>query len=103
MAEIQWYPDNRPKLDGHYATINRKRHPTVIIQKDQHFQPNRIIHDLLEAVREGKKFGLGEIWDRARQGAYCKEEMHELYRLIGYSVKGFEEVFETDSIGSDLW
>lgn len=101
--ELDWYPDNRPKPDGHYARINRKRYPTVMVGKVQRFQVNRIIRDLLDAAREGRKLDLNDIAVRAGNGGYCKEEMHELYRLIGYSVCGFADVFVDDSVGSDLW
>lgn len=101
--DFPWQKDNRPKPDGHYATINRKRFKTVTVDGVQRFPENRIIRDILDAARDGKKLDLNQIAVRASRGEYCKEEMHELYRLIGYSVGGFEEVFESDRIGSDLW
>jgi hypothetical protein len=101
--EFRWHPDNRPKLNGHYATINRKRYPTVTVDRVQRFRANRIVRDLLDAARDGHKLDMNMIIVRAAHGDYCKEEMHELYRLIGYSVCGFSEVFEGDSVGSDLW
>lgn len=101
--DLEWSPDNRPKSDGSYATINRKRYPTVMVDKVQRFPENRIIRDLVDAVRDGQKLDFNEIARRADQGKYCKAEMHELYRLIGYSVCGFSEVFETDSVGSSMW
>jgi hypothetical protein len=101
--QFPWHPDNRLKPNGHYATINRKRYPTVLVDKVQRFPANRIIRDLVDAGREGRKLDLNEIVSRAAQGAYSKEEMHELYRLMGYSVCGFSEVFEDDSIGSSMW
>ena len=101
--DFTWSQDNRPKPNGHYATINRKRYPTVTVEKVQRFPANRIIRDLVDAARDGRKLDLNEIITRAADGAYCKEEMHELYRLMGYSVCGFSEVFETDSIGSSTW
>ena len=100
---ITWKKDKRPKLDGHYAKINRKKYPTVTVDKVQKFPANSIIRDLVNAARHGVKLDLNEIAIRASHGVYCKEEMHELYRLMGYSVNGFEEVFEDDKINSDLW
>lgn len=101
--QLDWKDDDRPKPNGHYATINRKRFPTVLVDKVQRFPENRIIRDLVDAARDGKKLDLNEIAIRAHRGNYCKAEMHELYRLIGYSVCGFSEVFEDDSIGSSMW
>lgn len=100
--KFSWHPDNRPKPKG-YATINRKRFPTVLVDKVQRFPANRIIRDLVDAARDGLKLDLNEIAIRAAKGMYSKEEMHELYRLIGYSVCGFSEVFEDDRIGSSMW
>jgi hypothetical protein len=95
--------DTRPKPNGHYATINRKRYATVLVDNVQRFPQNRIIRDLLDAAQAGQKLDLNGIAIRAANGAYCKEEMRELYRLIGYSVCGFSEVFEDDKIGSSMW
>jgi hypothetical protein len=103
IMQVEWHEDDRPKPDGHYATINRKRFPTVTVSKVQRFRSNRVVRDLLDAARQGRKLDLNEIAIRAGHGAYSKDEMHELYRLIGYSVCGFSEAFEDDSIGSDLW
>ena len=101
---ITWGKDTRPKPDGHFATINRKKFPTVTRDdKVQRFPENRIIRDLLDTARNGLKLDLNEIVIRASKGIYCKEEMHEFYRLLGYSVHGFEEIFEDDNISSDLW
>lgn len=101
--EFPWLEDNRPKPDGHYATINRKRYPTVTVDKVQRFRSNRIIRDLLDSATNGRKLDLNQIVTNASNGLYCKEEMHELYRLIGYSVCGFSECFPDDSVNSDLW
>jgi len=100
--QFHYHPDNRPKPKG-WATINRKRYPTVLVEKVQRFPANRIIRDLVDVARDGRKMDLNEIVIRAAHGAYCKEEMHELYRLMGYSVCGFSEVFEDDLIGSSMW
>jgi len=95
--------DTRPKPDGHFARINRKKYPTVTVDNVQRFPENRIICDLLDAATQGRLLSLNEIVIRAARGYYCKEEMHELYRMIGYSVCGFAEIFEDDSVSSDLW
>jgi hypothetical protein len=101
--DLDWKPDNRPDHDGHYAEINGKKFYTVTIDRVQRFPENRVISDLVDAAREGRKLDLNEIVIRAASGRYCKDELHELYRLIGYSISGFEEVFETDEISSDMW
>lgn len=100
--DIPWIRDTRPKANG-WAKINGVKYDTVLVDKVQRFQENRIIRDLVDAAKDGKKLNLNDIAVRAAQGAYCKAEMHELHRLIGYSVCGFSEVFEDDKIDSSMW
>jgi hypothetical protein len=108
MAQIEWHKDNRPGHSRETAIVNGKNFKTILIdgedgQTVQRFRPNRIVRDLVDAAREGKKLDLNDLWIRAARGAYCKAEMHQLYRLIGYSICGFSEVFEDDEVDSSMW
>lgn len=103
MTRRETYKDNRPQPDGHWAKINGKKFMTVTVGGVQRFQENRIVRAFLTAASEGKRLTLNDILVGLDQGAYCREEAHEFYRLIGYSVSGFEEVFEDDLIDSDWW
>lgn len=100
--DIPWFRDNRPKTKG-WATVNGVKYDTVLVGGVQRFRANRIVRDLVNAACEGKKLDLNEIALRAARGGYSKAEMQELYRLMGYSVCGFSEVFESDKIDSSLW
>lgn len=93
------------KISGakNYATINRKRFKTVMVDGVQRFPVNRIVRTLLDRAKEGKKYDLNEIMSRYCMGEFSKDEMHEFYRLIGYSVCGFSEVFDEDSVSSPVW
>lgn len=102
--KLDYAIDVRPKPKG-WAKINGKKYPTVLVGEPpvQRFPANRIIRDLVDAAREGRRLDLNEIVVRADRGSYSKEEMHELYRLMGYSVCGFSEVFEDDLVDSSMW
>lgn len=110
MAEITWHKDNRPRYSKETATINGKTFKTILREEAvsangrvQRFKTNRVIRDLLDAATAAKKLDLNDIWIRAAKGAYCKAEMQQFYRLIGYSVCGFSEVFVDDEVGSSMW
>lgn len=106
MPDIRWHKDNRPRYSKETATVNGRVFPTVLIQlegKVQRFRANRIVRDLLDAATKGKKLDLNEIWITAHKGGYSRDEMHELYRLIGYSICGFSEVFLGDRVDSSMW
>ncbi len=102
--QLAWKKDARPKPKG-WAKINGVKYPTVLVGKPavQRFPINRVIRDLVDAAGSGTKLDLTQIAVRAHEGLYSKAEMHELYRLIGYSVCGFSEVFEDDKIDSSMW
>lgn len=91
--------------------INGKDYPTVVdAQGVERFVANPIIRDLLDfssershdpalsgLIIDGRKqtrYDLNEIWLQHGCGRYTLEQMHELYRLIGYSVCGFGDSFE---------
>lgn len=106
--DIKWLKDNRPPLSKETATINGEVFP-VLMQKDDdgrdrpYFRENRIVRDVLDAAQEGKKFSLNDIWGRAIRGAYSKDEMLEYYRLIGYALSGYAEIFEKEDIHCSAW
>lgn len=106
--DIDWYQDNRPKLTNETATVNGEVFPLVLRKPDDDghprpaFQTNRIVRDMMEAAREGKKYDLNDVWERAFNGGYCKEEMLEFYRLIGYTISGYGEIFEHEDLNCSL-
>lgn len=87
------------KSDGSWCSINGDVFPTVRLDegnapyKTQRFVKNRIVRDLLDAASEGHKLDLNEIALRHAYHKYTRDELMELYRLIGYSVDGFCEIF----------
>jgi len=106
--DIDWYPDNRPPLSKETATVNGEVFPLILKpNEDGHprpaFRMNRVVRDLLDAVSAGKKYDLNDIWMRAGSGNYCKEEMLEFYRLIGYTMTGYSEIFEPEDLNCSLW
>lgn len=52
------------------------------------FRGNRIVKDLVEAAAHGDKLDLNRITVRVGD-RYTRDEVQELYRLMGYSVDGF--------------
>lgn len=60
----------------------------------QRYRRNRIIDDLVTAANEGRRGAdLNQIAIKVQIGEYSEAERAELYRLIGYSLCGFEDVF----------
>lgn len=90
------------KTEG-WAKINGVKYPTVVVDGVQRFRENRIIRDLVDAGREGRRLDLNEIAIRTDKDRYSRHEQQELYRLIGYSICGFAEVFDEDEIQSSDW
>lgn len=105
--DINWLKDNRPKLSKETATINGEKFPLVMDDREGHpnpqFQSNRIVRDVLDAASKGAIFDLNSIWRRAGNGDYCKEEMLEFYRLIGYSMSGYAEIFAPEYLNCSVW
>lgn len=101
--DITWKKDTRDPLSKETATINGEVFPLIIeSDADGHnrgiFRPNRIVQDFASAARAGRKLDLNDIWEAASLGRYCKEEMLEYYRLIGYSWDGYCEIFEHEEL-----
>lgn len=58
------------------------------------YRRNRIIDDLVTATIHGRVGpNLNDIAVAVQLGKYTEGERAELYRLIGYSLSGFEDVF----------
>lgn len=91
--DITWKPDNRAPLSNETATVNGEVFKVVMEpESDGHSRPrfraNRIVEDVHDAASHGENLDLNGIWRRAFAGRYCKEEMLEYYRLIGYPLSG---------------
>lgn len=83
--------------------ISGKEYDTVMVDRVQRFPMNRIIRDLLDHATEYGKFGMNEIAEGVHFKKYSQVERRELYRLVGYSVSGYAEIFEHDKIENPLW
>jgi len=106
--DIRWSKDNRPKLSKETATVNGRVFPLILVERGEDkdvpaFQQNRIVRALLDAASHGKKLDLNDIWGSAGQGAYCKDEMLEFYRLIGYTMSGYGEIFGHEKLNCTMW
>jgi hypothetical protein len=105
--DIKWSADNRPKFSKETATVGGKVFPLILVDREGDkvpaFRSNRIVRDLLDAATTGKKYDLNEIWGRAGSGGYCKEEMLEFYRLIGYTMCGYGEIFDREPLNCSMW
>lgn len=80
------------KVNGVRRRVFTDEHGTL------RFRCNAIIRDLVDAAREGKKLDMNDIALRTGSGRYTKNDQRELYRLIGYSIGGYGEIFLDDDI-----
>lgn len=106
--DISWYKDNRPKHSKETAIVNGQVFPLVLLEREDDdkvpaFRSNRIVRDVLDAATAGRKYSLNDIWMLAGQGGYCKDEMLEFYRLIGYTMSGYSEIFEHEKLDCSMW
>lgn len=106
--DITWKPDNRPPLSSETATVNGDVFKVIMEpESDGHSRPrfraNRIVEDVHDAASHGEKLDLNMIWRRAFSGRYCKEEMLEYYRLIGYTLSGYAEIFAPENLDCSVW
>jgi hypothetical protein len=84
-----------------WASVDGVRYETVLDPcMTQRFPGNPIVKALLDAATQGQVLDLNEIHRRA---CYSTKDLHELYRLIGYSVDGFADVFPDAKVGSSIW
>lgn len=82
-------------------TTERQRIIEHGVRSDQHgvlrWRENRIISDLLLAAQP--ILDLNKISARTQTGRYSEMERRELYRLIGYSLCGYMDVFGEPNVG----
>ncbi len=90
------------KKDDNYALINGERFETVLDKKGvQRFPVNRVVNHLLGVAHLGNKCDLNQIALMHSNDMFTDEEMLEFYRLMGYSVCGYTEVWSDR--GVDIW
>lgn len=82
----------RPRFDGNcYPAAT---HAVDDVDGILRYRKNRIIDDLVMAACNGQKGPcLNRIALDVQLGKYTEAERAELYRLIGYSLSGFDDVF----------
>lgn len=85
-----------------YALINGERFETVMVEGTQRFRSNRIIRHMLDAAQLDGGLDLNKLWASYQNGLFTKQEMHELYRLLGVSVCHFGDVFVDDEVETSL-
>lgn len=100
---------------GPLITVNGEPFKTVIVDGVQRFHENRIVWDMLEVCRGEcppswmkvaagqRSLDLNEIALRVARKVYTENERRELYRMIGYSISGYAEIFPKDRIFNPLW
>ncbi len=86
--------DTPPEIDYKYFP-HAKGHEKDVVQVDGElrYRKNVVIRWLLD-------FGdvdINKIWTTHNAGAFTTEDMMEFYRLIGYSLNGFEEIWHSRS------
>lgn len=90
----------------HWATIGREKYPVKIDpQGVARFHCNRIVRDLVDAARDGRKYDINAIVQKYGYGEYTYEELKEFYLSIGYSVCGIAELsfFQGQTMRSCCW
>jgi hypothetical protein len=94
------------KKPQHWATIARQKFPvTIDDQGVARFHCNRIVRDLVDAARDGRKFDINAIARKYGYGEYTYQELKEFYLTIGYSVSGIAELsfFQGQTMRSCCW
>lgn len=77
---------------------NRK---IVEVDGKKRFEGNRIVRHIFEVAKSGNRIDLNLIWSMYNSGMFSRKELKEFYQLIGYTVDGFQELFEFDHGISD--
>ena len=69
-----------------------------IIEEDgqRKFEGNRIVKHLLSVAKSGNKADLNLIWEMYSDGLFTRNELKELYQLMGFPISGYLELFEED-------
>lgn len=68
-----------------------KGHEDDVVESDGRlrYRKNTVVRWLLDAGN----LDLNQVWTTYKAGAFTLSDMMEFYRLIGYSLEGFEEIF----------
>ena len=88
---------------GPYVIVNDRRYPTVIDDRGvQRFVENKVVNYLRKKAAEGKKCDMNDLCLTAQfNGEFSDRDYMEFYMMIGYSIGGFEEVFESAKVEDD--
>jgi hypothetical protein len=93
-AEIR----SNPWVRKHYGAMLDKYpdHPVVLIGTDDarclRWKANSII-ELITGHKSSNRIDLNRLWADFSDGNYPIEDMATVYRMMGYSLSGFQEVF----------
>jgi len=95
----KWKPAPSIKINGvEHATVYTEDGDGNPVQR---FPANRTVSALYDA--SAHHVGMNRLWIDQQEGRYTLDEMRELYRLIGYSICGYAEIFEDDEIENPVW
>jgi hypothetical protein len=98
---MTWY-DLSPEWQEGYKDLdeNSKRYPLKWFNDAIRFKPNVIVRFLIDKLTEDKprfhgdgRFDLNNLWNVAYKEHWPVEDMRQVYRMMGYSLSGFLEVF----------
>lgn len=73
--------------------VNGETVPVIMDGTVLRFKQNRVVRHLLTTASGGRRCDLNDIARMAGDGLFSADEMLEFYRLLGYSVDGFQDVF----------
>ncbi len=65
----------------------------IIIDEDgrERYKRNRIVRFILD---DNRNMDMDKLWAFYENGMFDLEELKEFYQLIGYSIDGYDEIFE---------
>jgi hypothetical protein len=77
----------------------------TIIDKDgvQRFRQNGALCWFVETATAGYRADMDELAFACHLGVFSKEDYAEIYRLLGYPVSDFREIFEDAEIENPIW
>jgi hypothetical protein len=79
---------------GPFVEVSGKRYPTIIDDHGvQRFRTNKAVKFAIDAI------DMNVLW----MSNPPKNHLREMYRMIGYSVCGYAEIFPGDSISNPMW
>jgi len=81
--------------ETHLVHINGEPFEAIVDEKGTlRFKRNNVVRDLADqGIQLPNALDYNKIWEKFYDKEYTIEEVMELYRLIGYSIFGFWEVF----------